>query len=198
MIERVQELVNAAYLAGRREGKYLVLDEAENIHKPGCLHEIKLYLKNVEAIVAYKFDQKIKVLSPQASVEYETYAPFLADIKGARSMCDFIIFYKLKNDEQIHVWVVNMKSQNLNNNVQQLRAANRIVEFLYGKLNDLLAAELNKLEQFPVGQVNFVLFSTHKSATNPWSGGNDVGERGRSPENFRHCLDAAQLAPIAG
>ena len=197
---RLVQLINSKYKAGHQEGKYLVLKEESNIPKPGCLHQIDLFMRNVTEIAAFKFDQSII----ERDITYECFAPILSDRPGNRSMCDFIVFFRLDNDERIHVWAINMKSTNIGNNVKQLRAAKRVIDLLLGKLEDLIAAETNQSAPHLFGQVDFVLFSMYKASTNaskkslakPLQRQSD--NTGRDPTNYCHItMPAQKLAPLA-
>ena len=209
---RLIGLINSPYKAGREESGYLILEESSNIQKPGSLHEIRLFLRDVEKVEAFKFDQVI--VEPRQTAEelpegnlppitHECFAPLLSSNKGNRSMCDYIVFFQLKKRKQIHVWAINMKSTNHSNNARQLRSAKRIIDFLLGKLEDLVAAESNKPPVDLIGQVDFVLFSTQKTGTNasrplPIARPQQSDNTGRDPANFWHVsAPIHRLQPLA-
>jgi hypothetical protein len=96
-----------------------------------------------------------------------------------------------------------MKSSNTGNNLRQLRAAKRVIDFLLGKLVDLIEAEMNKPVSDLIGQIDFVLFSSATPPTNPklskianiQAGISD--NSGRTPVNFHHSSKPAyRLAPL--
>jgi hypothetical protein len=198
--DQVITLINESYRAGKEVDSYLYLDEAENSGKRESLVQIGLFLKGVAQVAAYKFDQVIA----DRHVTHECYAPVLSDLKGNRSMCDYIVFFRLKNDARINVWAVNMKSRNLGNNLGQLRAAKRVIDFLLGKLEDQIVAETNKPVPDLFTPVNFVLFSTRqKTGTNPQVPPKTATEvsgsdnSGRNPANFYHVTQlACKLQPL--
>lgn len=158
-MKQMSEIIADAYLVtGESGGNDLILEEEANVNKGGTLYQIKLNVRDAKDVLVYKFDQTVLV----DQQKHKTYAPFLQ--KGeAHTMCDFIIFYRQKRNEQLlHAWVVNLKSSNPHNNLQQMRAGRSLCKFLLDKLNDLLKIQ-DKPEELARGEIDYVLFALSKT-----------------------------------
>ncbi len=150
MITDLKQMIQPAYQCGTLIDQFLVLEEQENLSKPGTLPEVRLFLRDVAQCAAYKFDQIVSI----DQIQHETYAPFLTAEKGLRSMCDFIVFYTLRREpEVLHTWLVNLKSSRVGNSAAQLQAGYHLAQFLRGKLGDHAASP------WRLGQLDYVLFS---------------------------------------
>lgn len=161
MIEFVDDLITSVYKSGKVEDDYLILEEESNVGNPTKLSEVRIRLHDCSKFSVYKFDQDVHINGKHC----ESYAPFLSEKKGIRSMCDFIIFFStITNPERVNAWVVNLKSENQGNNRSQLNSGNRITEFIFGKLQD---ANPN----IKLGKISYLLFSSaqiYKAPTNPY------------------------------
>lgn len=187
MIPQLASMINPAYrIYPKQEGKYLILEEPENQDKENTLKQAKVNIDSIKSFAVYKFDQIITIegqyqktirfegreidATVSDTIKQETYAPFLTAAKGARAMCDFIIFYNRENNpEQIHAWVLNFKSTRLGNTAQQMLAGLRLTTFLLNKLEDIEKRQDGK-QKSCIGHINFILFSLFRPAipgTNP-------------------------------
>ncbi len=191
MIPQLELLINPNYrIYPRQDGQYLILEESENEDKENTLKSAKVNIDSIKSFAVYKFDQTISIKGKQIkdkqeeTFELETYAPFLTAKKGARAMCDFILFYNChEQPEKIHAWVLNLKSTKLSNSASQMHAGLRLTTFLVNKLEDIEKAHDAK-RKLGLGQVNFILFSLFRPET---PGTNPVRAKA-----------AGQSAPVAG
>ncbi len=170
MISRLKELIHQAYqVTPQQDGHYLILTEPENVGKANTLITARVNIDAINAFALYKFDQFIRIRDTQTHTEFEleTYAPFLASMKGARDMCDFILFYNCEHQpEKIHAWILNLKSSRLGNNINQMKAGHRLATFLISKLEDIEKSRDPK-RKIQHGEVNFVLFALARPGMPP-------------------------------
>lgn len=176
MIQQLESLINKAYqIDPRKDGNYLILEEPENDGKANTLKSAKVNIDSIKSFAAYKFDQIITIKGKskdknEETIQLETYAPFLSESKGTRAMCDFIIFYNLEGEPDIiHAWIVNLKSREVGNSVNQMNAGLRLATFLVNKLADVEKSHDAQKRLF-LGEVNFILFSlsdANKSGIGP-------------------------------
>lgn len=201
MIDKINSLIQQSYrVEPLRIGNTIHLYENSNIGTQK-LAEIKLHIKLIAKFAVYKFDQTTVI----GGVNCETYAPFLSEGK-VRSMCDFIIFFHTKiAEEELHAWVVNLKSEQDGNNLSQMYSGQRLCEFLLGKLDDDLKIQ-DKPENLLRGQIDYVLFShrrakTFKARTNSLLSSKATGNAsgtGAKPSSFlRVTQPAYKLGPLA-
>jgi hypothetical protein len=181
MIEQVDDLITQVYKSGNTDGDYLILEEEANFGQPTKLSEVRIRLHDCSKYSVYKFDQDVHINGKHC----ESYAPFLSEKKGVRSMCDFVIFFStLTQPERVNAWVVNLKSERKGNNRSQLDSGNRLTHFIFGKLQDINPT-------VKLGKINFLLFSSapiYKPTINPFSSQQSptiVGDGTlKSPKNF--------------
>ncbi len=200
-MKQMDDIINPNYRINEiYDGNNLILEEETNANKAGSLYQIKLNVKDAKDVLVYKFDQAVHI----DRQKHKTYAPFLQ--KGvAQTMCDFIIFYRQKQNEQpLHAWVVNLKSSNPHNNFQQMRAGRSLCKFLLDKLNDLLKIQ-HKPEELVRGEIDYVLFTLPKTrGTTCRPGTSPILRRqknppakampdGKTPENCISIFDRAYL-----
>lgn len=194
MITRMNHILHQAYRVPDvfeqnkgKDSKTLILTEDCNVHNSKALYKIKLHTRRAGEFAVYKFDQKVTIERESA----ETYAPFLQPGE-ARAMCDFIIFFNNQYEpEKLCAWVVNLKSGRDGNNVQQMRAGQRLCDFLLGKLDDELKQQA-KPQDLLRGTIDFVLFSLPQTrASGRKSSTNALNNKERGSNGYGHAPDKA-------
>ena len=77
-------------------------------------------------ILVYKFDKTPKLNGEPIVDKF----PFLNDLVGLKSMCDFMIFYPKEEKNTLFVVLCNLKSKNKHNNDDQLESGRIFAQFL--------------------------------------------------------------------
>lgn len=107
--------------------------------------------------------------------------------------CAISSFFQHKKIPGLHALVLNLKSGKHGNNVRQMRAGQRLCQFLLDKLDDLLKIQ-DKPESLQRGQIRYILFMAArtrnmqpKPATNPLKSKAEdkMKNLGDSPESCR-------------
>lgn len=204
MIPQLELLINPAYrIHPQQDGNYLILEETENEGKSNTRKLARVNIDSIKSFAVYKFDQAITIKGRhEETFGLETYAPFLTAAKGARSMCDFILFYTCDEEpEKIHAWVLNLKSTRLGNSDSQMHAGLRLTTFLVNKLEDTEKAH-DARRKLGLGQVNFILFSLGRPGTPGTNPGKAKNTRQSTPLAGTHpaypCHYQTRQAPRVG
>jgi hypothetical protein len=143
MLAKIKELVFQGYFINKKGVKFTLVETA----KRAACKEAKFEAKH--DYIIFKFDQSVQ--KNHTKIEY--IFPFYND-GNANAMCDYIIFYQ-KNDHDIFAVICNLKSQNKQNNDDQMNAGEIFSKFIFDTANRLHKESFHKINL----SITKVLFS---------------------------------------
>ncbi|AEI47890.1 hypothetical protein [Runella slithyformis] len=118
ILQKIDELIFTGYKEPTSGRSFVLKENAKQAKCTQARFECK------QDVLVYKFDKSVKINQKKVDDKF----PFLRDIEGLKSMCDFILFYQ--KPQKLLVVLCNLKSGNKHNCQAQLKSGRIFAEFL--------------------------------------------------------------------
>jgi len=137
MLAKIKAIILDGYcVADNKGGKYLLKEDGIGA---SCN---KVQINGKHDYIVFKFDQKVEGI--------DCLFPFYSKIKRINKMCDYIIFYKQDNTNDLLAVICNLKSNNPGDNTDQVKAGEIFAKFIFDTAKRYYSADaqFHNLELF--------------------------------------------------